>query len=350
MLDFDKEYVTFDDVLLVPGQSLESRDSASVAQLLGARNIAHPIIPANMDTISGKDLCDAQLKSGGIAILHRYLTTQDRKNIWWDLNNKYNNAPFYISVGVSDEEKDTVEQLAKVGCFRFCIDVANAYSDKVLEMIAHINRTCTNPSIIVGNIATIDAVRFLLQNHPEIEMLKIGIGPGSLCTTRIVTGCGFPQLSAIYNIANHIYSWRYKIKLIADGGIKNSGDIVKAIVAGADYVMTGALFAGCDETPGDIIIIDGKKYKKYAGMASKDAQIGWREASNSQLNKIIVPEGEATLKPIKGPYSEVLYQLLGGLKSGMSYLNCQTLDKLKRGADFIKVSQNTVMENRPHGL
>lgn len=349
MLDFDKEYVTFDDVLLIPGKSLESRNSASVAQLLDTRSIAHPIIPANMDTISGKDLCDAQLKSGGIAILHRYLTVQDRKNIWWDLNNKHHGI-FYISIGISDEEKDIVEQLVKFGCYRFCIDVANAYSDKILEMIAHINRICANPLIIVGNIATVDAAKFLLQNYPKIEMLKVGIGPGSLCTTRLITGCGFPQLSAIYNVSKYLTCYYDKVKLIADGGIKNSGDIVKAIVAGADYIMTGSLFAGCEETPGDIIIIDGKKYKKYAGMASKDAQIGWREVSDSQLNKIIVPEGEATLKPIKGPYSEVLYQLLGGLKSGMSYLNCQTLDKLKWGAEFIKVSQNTVMENRPHGL
>lgn len=356
----DKEFLTYDDVLCYPDKSLESRSIANLGQFIRRMEVLHPIIPANMDTISGESLCKEQLESGGIAILHRYLTPPERRDIWERLNRREN---LFISVGVSDVELDAIEFLHEEGIRRFCIDVAHGHSDQVKSAINYIrmldmraaslratdkNRveksSETNSTIIAGNVATPEGFVFLRDAGADI--VKVGIGPGSHCITRIVTGCGIPQLSAILDIVDErnssVHNIRKYIPIIADGGIRHSGDIVKALVAGADLVMTGSLFAGCPETPGDIDL--EKQRKVYRGMASKDAQVDFTNKSDKE----IVPEGESSWVALKPPFLEVLHQIQGGIKSGMSYLGAKYISDLKY-ARFVKVSYASIKENGAHG-
>lgn len=351
-------YLTFDDVLIKPGKSLQSRNSADYATYYaGIGDIQHPIIPANMDTVAGVELCEAQLKSGGIAILHRFISIDNRIDVWNNING-VNICPhraktllakkrFFISVGIN--EASGIAHLYDAGIKRFCIDIAHAHADSVYDTIKQIKKLGKDTIVIVGNIATIKAFDFLVKAGADI--VKVGIGPGSHCTTRIVTGCGVPQLSAILGIAQYRDSIsrsgvRY-IPIIGDGGLKNSGDITKALSAGANYVMTGSLFAGCDETPGDIVSWKDKtKWKVYRGMASKDAQVGWK--SNQDVEKIVA-EGESSMVPYRGSFANRLHQLLGGLSSGMSYIGAETIQELHSKAQFVRVTANAVTENSPHG-
>jgi IMP dehydrogenase len=342
-----EEWLTFDDVLLKPRKSLESRNSADTRNFLYKKETLHPIIPANMDTIMSEEMAREILKSGGIAVLHRYMSLEDRFKVWSSLQD-INTGLLFISFGVSKEEVEFIERVHSAEGMNFCFDIAHGHSDLMADAIAEVKKLdsiCHKNSIIMaGNIATQEGFAFLMECGADI--IKVGIGPGSHCTTRIVTGCGVPQLSAILEIVEcrenmTNLGMRY-IPIIADGGLKNSGDIVKALAAGADYVMSGSLFAGCEETPGTIV---NGEYKSYRGMASKDAQVGWK--TNLKESEI-VPEGEASFVRTKGKFSNVLHQLVGGLKSGMSYLNARTLKDL-RDSEFIKVSNNTLIENKPHG-
>jgi len=344
----EKTYLTFDDVLLQPGISLESRNSADYSQYrdkLG--DISHPIIPANMDTVSGVALCRAQLESGGIAILHRFMSTADRYDVWRQLEE---NPRLFLSVGINEEEG--ISALYQNGIRNFCIDIAHAHAKSVaqtIKLIKSLGNSRLDTIVIAGNIATIEAYDFLAKAGADI--IKVGIGPGSHCTTRIVTGCGVPQLSAILDIARHrddlVREGIRYISIIGDGGLKNSGDIVKALAAGANYVMTGSLFAGCDETPGDIVSTSPtRKHKVYRGMASKDAQVGWK--SDQDPDKIVA-EGESSMVPYKGAFAKVLHQLLGGISSGMSYVGAENIEQLHVKARFLRTSPHAVVENRPHG-
>ena len=340
-----RTFLTFDDVLIRPGKSLSSRNSADYASYYrGVGDIQHPIIPANMDTIAGIDLCYAQLKSGGIAILHRFMSIGDRTHIWDRLGRE---SRMFISVGINEEEG--VATLYEYGIRNFCIDIAHAHADSVAKTLKQIKKLGKDTVVIVGNIATIEAFDFLVKAGADI--IKVGIGPGSHCTTRIVTGCGVPQLSAILELAQHrddISREGVKsIPIIGDGGIKNSGDITKALAAGADYIMTGSLFAGCDETPGDIVSWkDKSKWKVYRGMASKDAQVGWKADQDAEK---IVAEGESSLVPYRGPFASRLHQLLGGLSSGMSYVGAHSIEELHSKAQFVRTTAHAVVENSPHG-
>ncbi len=350
----DETYLTYEDVLCIPGKSLESRQKTDLSQYIGNQKIEHPVIPANMDTIAGEKLCEEALKAGGIAILHRFMSLEDRLDIWRKLNNSTMPGLLVLSIGVSPQEFEITKTLHKEGVDAFCIDIAHGHSDKVAELIKYIRgldkelKRGYKSFIMAGNVATVEGFQFLVD--AGADMVKVGIGPGSHCTTRIVTGCGVPQFSAILKIVEERdylkENNKAHIGIIADGGIKYSGDIVKALGAGADYVMTGSLFAGCDETPGDIIQWkDGSKWKIYRGMASKDAQIGWKKDDPSK----IVAEGESSLVPAQGPFSERLYQILGGLQSGMSYIGVKTIEELQSNTRFVKVSAHTITENSPHG-
>lgn len=335
--------LTYDDVLLYPKESLISRAEADVSQQI--RNIgivSHPIIPANMDSIVNEDFMNASLENDGITILHRYMSFSDRLNLSRQ-NHKFNNLGF-ISIGVTDEEIYCAESVLKQNPYaKFCIDIAHGHSKKVVNAVSRLKDASNGKTtIIAGNVATVEG--FLELAKANVDIVKIGIGPGSHCTTRIVTGCGYPQLSAILEICkvrNELEEFGKYIYVIADGGIKNSGDIVKAIAAGADFVMTGSLFAGCTETPGNIVDLNGQKCKQYRGMASRAAQSDWFGKD------VDTPEGEASLVKIKPSFNQVLRTLIGGIKSGMSYLNCRTIRDLQTEAKFIKITANTLIENLP---
>jgi IMP dehydrogenase len=334
------EHLTYDDVLLVPQLSLESRNSADISQSIEGINVAHPIIPANMDTISDVGLCQKQIESGGIAILHRYLSSVQRLEAWRQL---HITGRFFLSIGVNEPE--IVDSLLKYGVTRFCIDIAHGHAESVKKTIEQIKSYDSNIIVIAGNIATIEGFQYLVDAGANI--IKIGIGPGSHCTTRIVTGCGVPQFTAVFEIVAYKKRCGLSNPIIADGGLKTSGDITKALAAGAELVMTGSLFAGCTEAPGEIVSgLDGQRYKIYRGMASKDAQVGWKQDLNKDK---IVAEGEASMVLCKGPFDLQLHQLCGGIKSGMSYVGASNLIQLYDKAVFLKVSSNTIIENGPHG-
>jgi len=338
-MKFHKEelQLTYDDVLLIPQKSLNSRNDVKLEYI--------PIIPAPMTTVSSPNLCIEQLKSGGIAILERYY--KDKKGFFNELiTQKLETAiNCFFGVGLNLEE---VEELIAHGVSNFCIDIANGYSDKVIDLIKVILKRNRLANIIAGNIATVDGYIELWK--AGANYIRVGIGGGSLCTTRLITGHGFPNLSCI----NDIYEASTDVTLmkrlgappliIADGGIRNSGDCVKALAAGADFCMLGKYFAGCKENSSEIITgKDNKLYVRYAGMASAYTQ-------SKVYGKVIAhPEGVTTLVEYKGTYQERLNLLLMGIKSGLSYSNAENIGELRSNAKFIKVSSNTLIENHPHG-
>lgn len=335
--------LTYDDVLLYPRESLGSRLDADVSQEIdGIGTVAHPIIPANMDSIVSENLMNASLDNGGITILHRYMSFSDRLSLSRQ-NARFSHLGF-TSIGVTDEEINCAESMLNQNPrAKFCIDIAHGHSKRVIYAISKLKDASDGKAtIMAGNVATVEGFLALAKAH--VDIIKVGIGPGSHCTTRMVTGCGYPQLSAILEISqvrNELCEFGKYIYIVADGGVKNSGDMVKAIAAGADFVMTGSLFAGCTETPGNIVDLGGKKCKQYRGMASRAAQSDWFGKD------VDTPEGEASLVEVKPSYSQVLKTLIGGIKSGMSYLNCKTIKELQLNAKFIKVSSNTLMESMP---
>lgn len=250
------------------------------------------------------------------------------------------------AIGVREEELARAQALVEAGVDVLVLDIAHGHSLLALDMLKKIKFHLPNTEIIAGNVATVEGTRALIE--AGADAVKVGIGPGSICTTRIVAGSGYPQLSAVINCASE--ATRYDVPVIADGGITCSGHVVKAIAAGACTVMLGSMLAGTDESPGMPIIRDGKKYKVIRGMASFGANLG--RSKNSKNNNVtdFVPEGVEALKPYKGPVAETIHQLLGGLWSGMSYCGASTIKDLCGNAVFVKITPAGVRESYPHDV
>ena len=252
------------------------------------------------------------------------------------------------AVGVGEVEFERVKKLIEVHCDMIVVDTAHGHSKGVIDMVKNIRKISDIP-IIAGNVATADAVKDLAK--AGADAVKVGIGPGSICTTRIVAGVGVPQLSAIYHCAKE--ARKYGIRIIADGGIRTSGDIAKAIVAGADCVMLGSLLAGTDESPGQIVVYNDVTYKEYRGMGS----LGAMERGSSdryfqsgvQKNKL-VPEGIEGVVPYKGNVEDVIHQLLGGLRSSMGYLGQKDIASMQKNAQFMKITSAGLKESHPHNI
>ncbi len=252
-------------------------------------------------------------------------------------------------VGVNARTMTQIDALVKVGVDAVVVDTAHGHSMFVVNMVKEIKKTFPQVEIVVGNIATAAAAKILADNGADA--VKVGIGPGSICTTRVVAGVGVPQLTAIYDVAKAIKG--SGIPVIADGGIRYSGDVVKAIAAGADTVMAGSLFAGVEESPGETIILNGRKFKSYRGMGSLEAmQNGSKDRYFQDVEediKKLVPEGIVAQVPYKGSLSEVFYQLIGGLRAGMGYCGAENIAALKK-ASFIRVTAAGVIEGHPHDV
>jgi len=254
------------------------------------------------------------------------------------------------AIGVGKDRLKHVEALLKVGCDVIVIDCAHGHTKNVIETIKEIKYHFPDAQVIAGNVATSEATEALIK--AGADGVKVGIGPGSICTTRIVAGVGVPQLTAIHNCA--IIAQKYNIPIIADGGIRFSGDITKAIAAGANAVMIGNLFAGTEEAPGEIILYEGRTYKVYRGMGSISAmkKRGGRERYGHYDQDIskFVPEGVEGKVPYRGPVSNMIYQLVGGLKSGMGYCGCKTIEELRKKARFIKITPSGYRESHVHNV
>ncbi len=331
--------LTYDDVLLVPRKSeVRSRRNPNLdVKVTKTKTLKIPIISANMDTITESDMALAMNELGGMGIIHRFLSIE--KQVEQVLLVKEGGAQIIsASIGVNDDFKERARALADAGVNIMTIDIAHGHSVQMLETLKYLKDTFPNVEVIAGNISTPDAAQDLIE--AGADALKVGIGPGSMCSTRIITGCGVPQLTAVAFCTE--VADAYGVPVIADGGIKSSGDIVKALAAGAQTVMLGNLLAGTIETPGEIK--SGRKM--YRGMASKAAQVSWRGV----LPEGMAPEGEATKVPVKGHVRDFVMELCGGIRSGMSYLNAETIADLQTNARFIQITAHGVSENRPHGV
>lgn len=254
------------------------------------------------------------------------------------------------AVGIGKDTEKRTKALVDAGVDAIIIDTAHGHSLSVISTLKKLKKTYKNNiDIVVGNIATTEAAKKLVNEGADA--VKVGIGPGSICTTRIIAGVGVPQITAIYNVAQELQ--KLKIPVIADGGIRYSGDIVKALAAGADTVMVGSLLAGVEESPGETIIYQGRKYKTYRGMGSVEAmQQGSKDRyfqdDEPEISKL-VPEGIVSRVPFKGSLNEVFYQLVGGLKSGMGYCGAKNLTDLKN-AKFVKITNAGITESHPHDV
>lgn len=254
------------------------------------------------------------------------------------------------AVGVTSDTMDRVQALVQAGVDVIIVDTAHGHSAGVMEMVKRVKKRFSGCDLIAGNVGTPEAARDLLKIG--VDGVKVGIGPGSICTTRVIAGVGVPQVTAIYECAR--VASRSNVPLIADGGIKQTGDIAKAIAAGADSVMVGSLFAGVDESPGEKILYEGRTYKMYRGMGSLEAM---RKGSSDRYFQDVeddlpkmVPEGIEGRVPFKGPLADTVFQMVGGLRAAMGYCGCRTIHDLKTKAQFIKMSDAGLRESHPHDI
>lgn len=253
------------------------------------------------------------------------------------------------AVGVGEDVEERVERLIKAGIDMIVVDTAHGHSQSVLDTVKYIKKHYPDMDVLAGNIATAEAAKDLAD--VGADAVKVGVGPGSICTTRIVSGAGVPQLTAIVDCAEALAGTG--IPVLADGGIKYSGDITKALASGASAVMIGSLFAGTEESPGETVLYQGRTYKEYRGMGSLGAlQRGGRDRyqQEGQAPGKLVPEGIEGRVPFKGPLSNVVYQLVGGLKSGMGYCGCRSLSELQQKAQFIRLTQAGLRESHVHDV
>lgn len=334
-----KEYLTFDDVLIRPQYSeIGTRESISTAPNFLGLDMTVPIISANMDYVTGREMAIAIWRAGGLGIQHRFSPWEEQIADIYEV--AYESDQVAFSVGTRDMY-DTLYKISKVeeSIQEFksankivCIDVAHGHHGKVIDLIKKIkDKYGDGWKIIAGNVAT--DTGFVDLVHAGADAIKVGIGPGSVCTTRTVTGVGVPQLSAIFECSHP--SRQYNIPLIADGGIKNSGDIAKAIGAGASVVMLGHLLAGTTEAPGTIVQAgDGRAFKPYRGQSIFGVN-GIRE----------VPEGISGYVAAKGPVADVIKKLVGGLKSAMSYVGANNIKEFQQNVEFIKVTGMSHLES-----
>lgn len=338
--------LTFDDVLLVPNHSeiASRRQPQLTARVTKNFELEIPLIAANMDTITEHTMACALADLGGLGILHRFLSAEEQVRQIKLVRARCNvpqqdkTIPVAASIGVKNEGRERADLLADAGVNILTIDIAHGDSIMMLETLAYVRKTHPHIDVIVGNVATPDATMRLI--NAGAHAIKVGIGPGSMCTTRIITGHGLPQLTAIALCAE--VAEKQGVPVIADGGVRTSGDIVKALAAGADCVMLGSMFSGTLETPGEV---KGGK-KAYRGMASKAAQVSWR----GELPDGMAAEGESTLVACKGSVRDVVNEICGGIRSGMSYAGVEQVEKIRDVARFVEMTAAGTNESRAHGV
>ncbi len=349
-MDPIKEALTFDDVLLAPKYSeilpSEVTTNTSLSKNL---NLKIPIISSAMDTVTESKMAIAIAKAGGIGVIHRNL---DIKSQISEINKvKSKKLLVGAAVGAGPLEYKRAEAILKANVDLIVVDTAHGHTKKVGEIIRKIKRLKSNKTTLcAGNIATTEAAKFLIKLGAEV--IKVGIGPGSICTTRLVAGIGVPQLSAILAVRKGV--GRKKVSIIADGGIKFSGDISKALAAGADAVMIGSLFAGTNESPGKIIKKNGKLFKSFRGMGSigamnKGSADRYFQTKQKDTSKY-VPEGVEGLVKYKGSVEKIIYRLIGGLKSSMGYLGKKKIINLRNKPKFVKITKAGFYESMVHNI
>ncbi len=344
-----KEALTFDDVLLLPRFSKVLPSETDITIGLSKKiKLKSPFLSSAMDTVTESKMAIAIAKEGGIGIIHRNLTI--KKQSQEVLKVKRKELFVGAAIGTSAEDLNRAKSLINGGVDLIVIDTAHGHSEKVLKILSKLKNLNKKILVCVGNIATGEAAKKLYNSGADI--IKVGIGPGSICTTRMVAGIGVPQITAIKEVSTALKG--KNMKIISDGGIKFSGDIAKAIAAGADAIMMGSIFAGTEESPGKKFKIKNKFYKQYRGMGSIGAMSAG--SSNRYFQKSykdkskFVPEGVEGRVEYKGSVSKIIYQLKGGLKSSMGYIGARKLSDIKKNGKFIKITKAGFYESMVHSV
>ncbi len=334
--------LTFDDVLLVPGYNgIKSRQNVTTTVSLQGHEFGIPLISSNMDTITDVEMANAIGSMGGMAILHRFMSIEKNVEAFKKCKTPKNVA---ISIGLGKEGLDRADALISAGASMICVDVAHGHSKEVNRTIRTVReKHSDNVLIIAGNVATYAGADYLAA--AGADLIKVGIGSGSVCTTRIKTGYGVPQLSALQDCR------KVDRPLISDGGIRIPADAVKALAAGADFVMLGGLLAGTDETPGQFHEkkdFQGNliKVKRFRGMASKEAQDDFMGG----MSEWKTAEGISIDVPCRGPVKNIIQDIMGGIRSGMTYCGAETIVEFQRKAQFIEITAAAKAEGLPHAL
>lgn len=362
--------ITFDDALLLPGYSDFSRDIISINTKVSRNiNLSIPFVSAPMDTVTEHRLAIALAKLGGIGIVHRNLSVANQaKEVAL-----VNRAKLLVgaAVGTSKGYEERVKALIKAGVNLIVLDSAHGYTSFMIAAIKKIKKNFPKIDIMAGNISTYDGARALIS--AGADSLRVGMGPGAICTTRIVSGMGVPQITAIFETARA--AKKSKVPVVADGGIKYSGDITKALAAGASSCMMGSFFASCIESPGEIKEITAQEvpsrfksilkanpklrytFKSYRGMGSVGAmKKGEKIKSEDEFHgksygdKVLIAEGVEGFVPVKGTVKQVLDQAIGGIKSGMYYVGAKSIPELQKKAKFIQITQASLTESHPHNI
>jgi IMP dehydrogenase len=346
--------LTYDDVLLLPDASdVVPSEVSTVTQLTRNISIAVPLVSSAMDTVTESAMAIAMAKAGGIGIIHRNLPIDAQVT---HVKLVKNVGLAGAAVGVGDDGFARAQALIEAGVDVVVVDTAHGHHRAVLDAIARIKKFSPTTEVIGGNVATRAGAQALI--NAGADAVKVGVGPGSICTTRVVAGVGVPQVTAILEASKACN--KAGIPLIADGGLQYSGDIVKALVAGANSVMLGSLLAGCEESPGALIEINGIKYKAYRGMGSLGAMQSRGEQKSYSKDRYmqddvlsedkLVPEGIEGRVAYRGPVAEVVHQLVGGLRSGMGYAGAPDIETLRREGRLIQITAAGLQESHPHDV
>ncbi len=343
------EYLTFDDVLLLPNYSQVTPSKTDVtSQLTNSIRLKIPLVSSPMDTVTESTLAQSIGFEGGIGIIHRNLSIDSQVKHITAVKKK--RLLVGAALGVGEDLQDRLKALIAAHVDVVVIDSSHGHTKHVIDATGTIKKKYPNLQVIAGNVATPEGTEALIK--AGADCIRVGMGPGSICTTRIMSGMGVPQLTAIMHCAQE--AAKYGIPVMADGGIRTSGDIVKALATGATSVMLGGMFAACDESPGEIVVIDDRKYKYYRGMGSiaamkKGAAERYGQKYEGKPGRL-VPEGVEGLISYKGKLGYVVHQLVGGIRSGMAYLGAQTIPELREKARFVRVSHASLLESHPHSI
>ncbi|MAI58915.1 MAG: guanosine monophosphate reductase [Rhodobacteraceae bacterium] len=340
-----KTYYTFSDVFLIPQiTSCNSRSSLNTSSRIGTIELDVPIISSNMDTITGPEMAIAMFQAGGVGALHRFVSTDQAVE---DYNQvKSAGADCFVSLGVNESDIQRAFALHSAGARNFIIDIAHGHSTMMRHMLKIMRNTFgfgEDIYIVAGNVATPEAVRDLAEWGADC--IKVGIGGGSCCSTRVITGHGVPMFSCLVECCEE--ADKLGVEIIADGGIKTSGDAVKALAAGSDFVMAGSIFSGSPETPGEVISTGGKDYKVFRGMASVSAMT---DRNNREIDDLPVGEGVKTTVPLKPPVKNIVKDMQAGIRSGMSYMGAEKLSDMSIVSKWGVQTSSGHFEGTPHIL
>jgi IMP dehydrogenase len=359
-----REGLTFDDVTLVPAESDVLPAEADLRVRIAGLELWLPMISSAMDTVTEAPMAAALARLGGLGVIHRNLTVEaqarevervkeapiDRARHATPAVDAHERLLVAAAIGVGADRLARAEALLRAGADALCIDTAHGHSRRVLDAVSDARARWPSVPILAGNVSTGEGCRALCE--AGAHAVKVGQGPGSICTTRVVAGVGVPQVTAIAEGA--AAAARFGVTVIGDGGVRYSGDLVKALAAGAHAVMLGGALAGTDESPGDIVRVGDRAFKTYRGMGSLGAMQGGaagaeRYSQDARAQKF-VPEGVEGCVPYKGPVEGVVFQLAGGLRAGMGYLGCRTIEELRARARFMRVTPAGLRESHAHDV